>query len=362
MSRPLLEFNDNGIYCHAGRFYIDPWKPVDDAVITHAHADHARWGSKRYLAHHLSKEILYYRLGDIVLQTVDYNEPLLKNGVKISLHPAGHVIGSAQIRVEYKGEIWVVSGDYKLEDDGVCAPFEPVKCHSFISECTFGMPVYRWKPQQEIYDAINQWWRQNAAEGKTSVIMGYSLGKAQRILRHLDPSIGQLFAHGVIQNTQEALARDGISLLHTERVTPEIARDRYPGSMILAPPSAAGTPWMKKFLPYSFGYCSGWMSIRGAKRRRAADRGFVLSDHADWNGLITAIAATECESVYLTHGYTASFSRYLAEQGYDAHEAHTLYGGDEFIGDEETPANLHPEAEILEEELTVPAATTEDDA
>ncbi|PJJ83996.1 ligase-associated DNA damage response exonuclease [Mucilaginibacter auburnensis] len=329
--KPLIEFTDNGIYCPQGKFYIDPWKPVDDAVITHAHSDHARWGSKRYLAHHLSKEVLLYRLGDISLQTIEYGEKVLMNGVEISMYPAGHVIGSAQIRVEYKGEVWVISGDYKTEDDGVCAPFEPVKCHHFISECTFGMPVFQWKPQQQLFEDVNNWWRHNAANNLATVIVGYSLGKAQRILQNLDLSIGKVYTHGVIENTNEALRRNGIILNETHRITPETPKEDARKGIILAPPSAVGTPWMRKFGPYSFGYCSGWMALRGAKRRRAADRGFILSDHADWNGLVSAIDATGCEKVYLTHGYTASFARYLSEIGFDAHEVHTLFGDDEAV-------------------------------
>lgn len=340
MARPLLQFNENGIYCAAGDFYIDPWRPVDDAVLTHAHSDHARWGSKRYLAHDLSKEVLKYRLGDIALETMGYGETIYKNGVKISFYPAGHVIGSAQVRVEHKGNIWVVSGDYKLEDDGVCAPFEPVKCHTFISECTFGMPVYKWKSPKEIHDEINNWWRKNKEDGKNSVIAGYSLGKAQRILQHLDLSIGKVFLHGVIANTNEALMRNGITLQETTRITSETSKEDIKGAMIICPPSALGSPWIRKFQPYSFGYCSGWMSLRGAKRRMAADRGFVLSDHADWDGLIQAIDATQCECVCLTHGYTASFTRYLNEIGFDAHEAHTYYGGDEASEEDHLPTDL----------------------
>lgn len=329
--QPLLEFTDSGIYCAKGNFYIDPWKPVEDAVITHAHADHAYWGHKHYLAHHLSKEVLLYRLGPIQLQTAAYGERVVKNGVQVSLHPAGHVIGSAQIRVECQGEVWVVSGDYKTEDDGISTPFEPVKCHHFISECTFGMPVYQWKPQAQIFKEINNWWRHNVDMGVSTVLVGYSLGKAQRILQNLDLSIGKVYTHGVIENTNEALRRNGVILNHTERITTETPKEEIRKGLVIAPPSSVGTPWMRKFQPYSFGYCSGWMAIRGAKRRRAADRGFVLSDHADWDGLISAIDATGCEKVYLTHGYTASFSRYLREIGFDAHEVHTLYGDDEAI-------------------------------
>lgn len=329
MAKPLLEFTDCGIYCEKGKFYIDPWKPVDDAVITHAHADHAYVGHKNYLAHHLSRDVLYYRLGDINLQTIEYGETVSKNGVEITLFPAGHVIGSAQVRLSYKGEVWVVSGDYKTEDDGVSTPFEPVRCHHFISECTFGMPVYTWKPQAEIFGDINNWWRSNKEQGIATVIAGYSLGKAQRILQNLDLDIGPVFTHGVIENTNEALRRNGVVLNPTTRITFETPKDEVRKGIILAPPSAIGTPWIRKFAPFSFGYCSGWMALRGAKRRRAADRGFVLSDHADWDGLVSAIDATGCEKVYLTHGYTASFSRYLSEIGFDAREVHTLFGDDE---------------------------------
>ncbi|EOR94060.1 mRNA 3-end processing factor [Arcticibacter svalbardensis MN12-7] len=329
MTQPLLQFNDKGIYCAAGDFYIDPWRPVDRAVITHAHSDHAYWGHKHYLAHSLSREVLYYRLGEISLETLDYEQETLINGVKVSFYPAGHIIGSAQVRVEYKGEVWVASGDYKLEDDGLSTPFVPVKCHTFISECTFGMPIYKWQPQQKIYDDMNQWWKSNAAEGRTTFIAGYSLGKAQRILQGLDLSIGKVYLHGVIANTNEALERNGIHLPEAQRVTPELVRESARGGLVICPPSAVGSIWMRRFPAVSFGYCSGWMSIRGAKKRRAADRGFVLSDHADWEGLITAIKATECESVCLTHGSTASFSRYLREQGFDAYEANTQYGLEE---------------------------------
>jgi len=341
--KPLLEFTDRGIYCPIGRFYIDPWLPVDNAVITHAHSDHARIGHKRYLAHQYSEQVLRYRLGEIQLQTVAYGETVMKNGVQISLHPAGHVIGSAQIRVCYKDEVWVVSGDYKVEDDGISTPFEPVRCHHFISECTFGMPVYKWKPQAETFAEINSWWRHNVENNLATVIVGYSLGKAQRILQNLDLSIGKVYTHGVIENTNDALRRNGITLNPTHRITADVPKEDIRKGIVIAPPSAVGSPWMRRFNPYDFGYCSGWMSIRGAKRRRAADRGFVLSDHADWDDLISAIDATGCEKVYLTHGYTASFARYLNEIGFDAHEVHTLYGGDELTeADEEAPAPTQP--------------------
>ena len=269
-----------------------------------------------------------YRLGDVHLETVAYGEVRTINGVRFSFHPAGHVLGSAQIRAEYKGEIVVVSGDYKIEDDGLAEPFEPITCHAFITECTFGLPVYRWKPQQEIFDNINDWWRQNKADGKVSVLSAYALGKAQRILTNLDTSIGKIYTHGAIENTNEVMRNQGITLPETIRVTREINKKDFIGNLVLATPSALGGPWMKKFKPASVGIASGWMALRGARRRRAADRGFVLSDHADWEGLNTAIRSTGAEEVFVTHGYTGIFRRWLLEQGYDAHEVSTEYEGE----------------------------------
>lgn len=325
----LLEFTDSGIYCAPGRFYIDPWKPVDKAVITHAHSDHARVGSASYLTHHDTIPILRYRLGsDISVQGIGYGEELTLNGVKLSFKPAGHIIGSAQVRVEYKGEVWVFSGDYKLEDDGLSVPFEPVKCHTFISESTFGLPIYKWKPQQEIMNEINEWWLSNIEKGMASVLLGYSLGKAQRILQNIDHSIGPVYTHGAVENVNEVLRGQGIPLKQSQKVTGDIPKSEFRKSLIIAPPSAHASPWLKRFDPYSIAIASGWMRLRGTRRRRAADRGFVLSDHADWDELNTAIKATGAERVYVTHGYTAAFSRWLNENGIEAYEGKTQYEGE----------------------------------
>jgi putative mRNA 3-end processing factor len=286
---------------------------------------------KHYLAHHHSAEVMKLRLGaEISLQTIAYQEPLDINGVKISLHPAGHIPGSAQVRLEYKGKVAVVSGDYKTENDGLSAPFEPIKCHEFVSECTFGLPIYKWESQVEIFEQINSWWKSNAAEGKNTVLFAYSLGKAQRILQNLDRNIGSVYAHGAVWNTNQALIANGIELWDVPRVTAELPKSTFKGSLIIAPPSAMGTPWMRRFSPYRTGICSGWMAVRGTRRRRAADRGFILSDHADWEGLVSAITATEAEKVYLTHGNTASFGKFLQEErGIDAVELKTLFGEEE---------------------------------
>jgi putative mRNA 3-end processing factor len=326
----LLRFTDKGIYCPQAKIYIDPSKPVNNAIITHAHADHSRRGMKNYLAHHLSVPVMKYRLGDdINVEGVGFNEPRTINGVKISLHPAGHIYGSAQVRVEYKGEVWVVSGDYKTEDDKCCTAFEPIKCNSFITESTFGLPVYRWENQNSVFEEVNNWWRKNKEEGKTTLICGYSLGKAQRIIQHLDSSIGKIFTHGAVENTNEVLREAGIDIQETTLLTNEHSKKDFAGNIVVAPPSTIGTPWAKKLGPLSSGVASGWMQIRGMRRRRNADRGFVLSDHADWDGLNEAVKATGAENIYVTHGYSTIFSNWLKEQGYNASVVETEYDGDE---------------------------------
>jgi putative mRNA 3-end processing factor len=298
-------------------------------VITHAHSDHARVGSNHYLCHHLSKPILQLRLGNNNYQTVEWNEPVFMNGVKISLHPAGHIIGSSQIRVEHNGEVWVVSGDYKTEDDGISGAFEAVRCNTFITESTFGLPIYQWKKQPQIFDDIQDWVLQNNAAQKTSVLIAYSLGKAQRILQPLAATGLPIFAHGAIANVQETLISNGWNLPIIKRVEPGMDKELFKGNIVIAPPSADGTPWMKRFYPYSVGVCSGWMQVRGNARRRNVDAGFALSDHADWEGLLSAVKATGAEKVFVTHGFQAAFSRYLNEQGIAADEVKTAYGNEE---------------------------------
>lgn len=325
----LIEFTTEGLFCPQGNFFIDPWKPIKNAVITHAHADHARWGHQHYLSHKDSASILKYRLGaDIKLETLAYHQPIQMNGVKLSLHPAGHIYGSAQVRLEYQGEVWVVSGDYKLENDGFSTAFETIKCHSFITESTFGLPIYQWKPQHEVAQEINSWWLKNQQDGKCSVIGAYSLGKAQRIIQSVDASIGPILLHGAVYNTNDALIHGGAKLPYFPKLTTETDKATIAKALVIAPPSALNSSWVKKLKPFSTGIASGWMLIRGMKRRRAADRGFVVSDHADWNDLNQAVEASGAENVYVTHGYTASFARWLREKGINAHEVETLYEGE----------------------------------
>jgi putative mRNA 3-end processing factor len=324
----VLQFTEAGIYCPAADAYIDPWRPVPRALITHGHSDHARGGHGAYLATEAAAPVIRHRLGDIRLQTIGYGETRRIGAAAVSFHPAGHVPGSAQIRVEVGGEVWVVSGDYKTVDDGLSEPFEPVRCHTFITESTFGLPIYKWTPQAELARDLNAWWAGTAASGRRAILGVYALGKAQRILRLLDPAIGPILTHGAVEATTQVLRDQGIALPATVHITPDLDLKAYPGAMVLAPPSALGSPWMRRLGPVSTGFASGWMRLRGVRRRRAADRGFVVSDHADWDGLNAAIAATGAERVFVTHGYTSQFSRWLAEQGYEAGVVETEFGGE----------------------------------
>jgi putative mRNA 3-end processing factor len=325
----LLEFTDNGIYCKQADVYIDPWKPVDKAIITHAHSDHARWGMKHYLCHEKSKAILEYRLGkDILIETKKYHEPFYINRVNFSLHPAGHVIGSSQIRVEYKGEVWVVSGDYKTEFDGISDAFEPIKCNTFITECTFGLPIYNWQNQSEVFNEMIHWIKQNQQNGFNSVIFAYALGKAQRIIQNIYPEISEIYTHGAIENTNRVIRESGIFIAPTILINKETDLKKIKGKVIIAPPSAQDTPWLRKLEPYKTAVASGWMALRGTRRRRNIDKGFVLSDHADWKGLNSAIKYSECETVIATHGYTEIFSRWLKENGYNTRTEKTQFEGE----------------------------------
>lgn len=324
----LVVARPEGLYCPAGDFYIDPWRGVDRAVITHGHGDHARWGSRHYLAAAPSEGVLRVRLGsDINLQTLPYGERIEHQGVTLSFHPAGHVLGSAQVRLEYRGEVWVASGDYKVEPDGTCAAFEPVRCHCFITESTFGLPIYRWAPQAAIFADINAWWRANAEAMRASVLFAYAFGKAQRIMHGIDAGIGPLLVHGAVEPLNGVYRAAGVYLPETQYAGDFRKNDpALRQALVIAPPSAGGSPWMRRFGDCSDAFASGWMLLRGTRRRRGVDRGFALSDHADWPGLLWAIAQTGAERVMVTHGQVETLVRYLCEQGLDARAFATEYG------------------------------------
>jgi putative mRNA 3-end processing factor len=315
----FLEYTPQGLYCIPGDFHIDPQSPVERAVVTHAHSDHARWGCKKYLAAKPCEQLLRLRMSpEAEFRFVPYGETLTVGGVRVSFHPAGHILGSAQIRLEYQGQVGLITGDYKLGTDPTCEAWQPIRCHWMISESTFGLPIYRWPSQESVFQSINQWWQESREEGKCCLLYAYAIGKSQRLLAGLDPAIGRIYCHGAVEKGNEAYRRTGIALPETTYVGSVAGKHDWRGAMVVAVPSVHGTPWVKKFGRCSTAIASGWMAVRGARRRRSVDRGFVLSDHVDWPSLLTAIDACNPETVWLTHGYTASVARYFVEQGRDA--------------------------------------------
>jgi putative mRNA 3-end processing factor len=329
-NRAVLELKPEGLYSEAGDFYIDPWRPVERAVITHAHADHARPGMRHYLVSNAGMPLYRSRLGvDASLDGLDYGETITLGSAKVSLHPAGHVLGSAQVRVETGDGVWVASGDYKLGFDPTCTSFEPVKCDTFITESTFGLPIFRWQNTVEIWAEIVNWWQSNADAGRASVLYCYSLGKAQRVLAGMRCDIGPIITHGAVAKINDAYAEAGVGLPTTQMVsdTPDKASLRR--TLVLAPPGAAGSTWLKRFEPYTDAFASGWMAVRGIRRRRGCDTGFVLSDHADWSELLTAINASGAQRVLVTHGYVDELVHHLRDIGLNADGLATEFEGED---------------------------------
>lgn len=323
----LIRPTSKGLFCQEGGFYIDPWRKVDRALVTHGHSDHARYGMGSYLTARPGMEVVRQRVGkDAVIEGLAFGEARRIGGVTVSFHPAGHLLGSGQIRVAHRGEVWVVTGDYKTAADPSCEAFEPVRCHTLITESTFGLPVYRWPDSAEVFRQINHWWRSNQEQGRTSVLFAYALGKAQRVLCGLDPSIGPIGVHGAVAKLNphyRAAGRPLPETVHAKEETKALLKGK---GLIVAPGSAQNTPWIRRFAPYSLAFASGWMAVRGARRRRALDRGFVLSDHVDWPGILDTIEASGAENVGVTHGYAAPLIRWLREErGLNAYEVPTHY-------------------------------------
>ena len=336
----LVKFTKKGIYCIPGKFYLDPWYPVEYAIISHGHADHARWGNKHYLCHNQSKAILQHRIGaDISIESLPYNEYKVINGVKVSFHPAGHILGSAQIRIEYKGYIVVFSGDYKTQPDFITTPFEPVKCHEFITESTFGLPIYKWKSEEELQKELQDWIVQNQQNNRTSVFLGYSLGKAQRIMKLVE-NVEEIYVHSAIHNLNKAIENSGITIPTTKLLTADFKKTEIQNKIVILPPALLGSKMIKKIPNAATAICSGWMQIRGNRRWKGVDAGFAVSDHADWDGLLSTVKATEAEKVYVTHGSQAVFSKYLNEIGIEAHELKTEFGEDEIETSEQLKTDI----------------------
>ena len=326
----LLQTTDAGLYCEAGGFHIDPWAPVERALVTHAHADHARAGNARYLCAQPSVPLLKRRLGaDVEVQGLPYGEALSLGDVRVSFHPSGHVLGAAQLRVEGRGEVWVFSGDYKRAPDPTCAPFEPVRCDVFITEATFALPVYRWEAPEAVVRDVFGWWESNREAGRASVLFCYTLGKAQRLLAELTRFTDRpVFVHGAMEGMVEAYREAGVKMLPTARVVDAPKGRAFAGELVLAPLSARGTTWMRRLQPFQQAFASGWMQLRGPRRQRNFDRGFALSDHADWPALLATVRETGAPRVRVTHGFSEALARHLREQGLTAEVLSTPFAGE----------------------------------
>lgn len=326
----MLRATEGGLYCEAGDFFVDPWAPVSRAVVTHAHSDHLTWGCDAYLVSNDGAAVSRERLGRWAsgVETVTYGETRTINGVRVSLHPAGHILGSAQVRLEHGGEVWVVSGDYKTDPDPTCAAWEPVRCHTFITESTFGLPIYRWPVQAEVFAQINAWWARNARDGVVSVLCGYALGKAQRLIGGLDPSIGPILAHGAVERMTAMYRQSGVTLPATRYAADALRDKSTAGAIVIAPPSVTGSTWLRRFGETRTAFASGWMRVRGTRRRRGVDTGFTLSDHVDWPQLLYAVEATGAERVWVTHGFTGPVVRWLRDHGLDASVLATRWEGE----------------------------------
>ena len=339
----MIASSPSGLFCSRGNFYIDPWRPVARAVITHAHSDHASPGSESYLCAAPGEQVLRRRLPDARIETLPYGEAIDIGGTRVSFHPAGHILGSAQVRVEHAGEVWVVSGDYKRQPDPTCAPFEPVRCHTFITEATFALPIYTWDPPAAVVEEIAVWWRENREQDRPSIVFCYVLGKAQRILAELHGTAdAPIHLHGAMAAMTDAYRESGVPLAATERITEHMRGKALARSLVLAPLSARGTPWMRRLPNASVGFASGLMRVRGVRRQRAFDRGFVLSDHADWPALLSTIAETGASRVLVTHGWSEALARYLAEtRGLETGTIRTAFEGEagELTEIEEPPGN-----------------------
>lgn len=323
----LLQFGPNGIECPLAGVHIDPWGKVDRALLTHAHADHARFGHKHYIAHAHNRAVLQQRLGkNISLQDIEYEDTIEINGIRFSWHPAGHIPGSAQIRVSGKNQTWVVSGDYKTEYDDLSMAFEPIRCSHFITECTFGLPIYRWKPQAVMAQAIAEWHIHQVNQGYSTLLYAYSLGKAQRLIQLLK-EVGPMYIHPSIAEMNRALNSVGFQLPELPLISEWRPKVDSP-ALFMAPPGASSDKLLRRLLPCKEASVSGWTLVRGLRRRQKLDHGFALSDHADWPGLLRAIEGTGAEHIYCTHGFTAEFSRYLSDQGFNSKEIHTRFFGD----------------------------------
>ena len=311
----LIQNTPKGLYCTVADVYIDPQKPVSRALITHGHSDHAISGHRYYLCTRLTAAVIKLRLGSFIqTQVVEFGEKITINNVHFSFHPAGHIPGSAQIRVEYKGEVWVITGDYKTEPDRVSGNYELLKCNTLITETTFALPIYQWQPQAFTMREILNWYAYNLAMGKSSVLLAYALGKSQRIIQNIPEEIS-IYTHTTVEDTNKVLRESGLQLRKTIQINSRVAKKDIQRGITIAPSSILNTPLMRALESPTLGYASGWMALNRFRKQQTAEAGFVLSDHVDWNELNQVVNDCNAENIWLMHGYTKEYQRFLIAQG-----------------------------------------------
>jgi len=313
----LLYPKPEGLYCAPGDFFIDPTRPVDRAVITHGHADHARAGHGTVLATQATLDIMRVRYGEDFTgraQPLAYGEVVQRDGVSVSLAPAGHVLGSAQAVVRWKGMTIVVSGDYKRRRDPTCAAFEPVPCDVFVSEATFGLPVFRHPPDHEevakLLKSVAQF------PERTHLVGAYALGKAQRLIRLMREAGWDrtIFVHGALEQLDALYERHGVDLGPLEPAT-STTRSDFAGQIVVAPPGAIADRWSRRFADPVSAFASGWMRVRARARQRAVELPLIISDHADWDELTSTVAELNPAELWITHGREEALARWAELRG-----------------------------------------------
>lgn len=314
----MLVLTSKGLYCPLGHFYIDPSGAVDHAVITHAHSDHARKGSKNYYCVRSGSDLLRTRIGqNINVKVFSYGETFCFNGVDVSFHPAGHILGSSQVRLQNANEVWVASGDYKREKDPTCEPFEVVECDVFVTEATFGTPAFVWKNNDLLGKEIFQWWQDNAASGYNSLVFAYSLGKTQRILGELHALAQKpVYCHSAAGAINDCYRQQGIDLAEAKCLS-SLDSDRVlRGELIIAPQSFLKSAQVSVLGgKYKTAFASGWM----AQRNFSYDHGFLMSDHADWNDLVRTVQQTKARKVFVQHRGNGALVKHLRQLGLQAY-------------------------------------------
>ena len=336
----VLKITPAGLYCPAGDFYIDPLRPVPRALITHGHADHARAGHDAVMATADTLAIMALRYGTgftQLRQVAEYGETIKVGDIQVSFHPAGHVLGSAQIALELGGYRLVVSGDYKRAADPTCLGFEPLRCHAFISEATFGLPVFRHPDAAGEIDKLLA--SQQLFPERTHIVGVYALGKAQRMMALLrGAGYGRpIYIHGALERLTTYYQDVGFELGEIRKAA-LTDRAKLGGEIVLCPPGAIKELWARKFPDPITVAASGWMRVRARARQKGVELPLIVSDHADWEDLCATVVETGCEELWVTHGEAEALVHWAKTQGIDAQPLHLIGYGEETEDEEPDPA------------------------